>query len=170
MNQGTAALRQRHIALLLEHQRPILSRIRLLLRNEADALDVLQDVCVAVLKSSIDFENKERFLSWCSGVVQRTALQSYRRRLRRTRLEAELGAACRGAGFETIADPEAKATRQQLIDRSIAAVDVESAELMLARYVDKASASELASGGEQSPAAVRVKLSRIRATMRRALE
>jgi hypothetical protein len=40
---------------------------------------------------------------------------------------------------------------------------------VLARYVDRASARELAHGSEQSPAAVRVKLSRIRATMRRAL-
>jgi hypothetical protein len=46
---------------------------------------------------------------------------------------------------------------------------MKSLELMMARYVDHTSAIELAGDSQQSPAAVRMKLSRIRATMRRAL-
>jgi DNA-directed RNA polymerase specialized sigma24 family protein len=166
---GDAAIHHRRIAMLLEHRRRILSRIRLLLRNEDDALDLLQDVCIAALMSPINFEDKDHFLRWCGGVAQRTALQSYRHSLRRARLEAEVGDACCGSGFEPVADPEARAARLQLVGRGIAAVDVKSLELVLARYVDRASARELANGSEQSPAAMRVKLSRIRATMRRAL-
>lgn len=140
-----------------------------MMRNEEDALDLLQDVCVTVLLSPIDFQDERHFLSWCSGVAQRTALQAYRRSLRRERLEAEVGGACRGSGFEPVANPEARVTHGQLVHRSIAAIDMKSLELMMARYVDHASASELADDSQQSPAAVRVKLSRIRATMRRAL-
>jgi RNA polymerase sigma factor (sigma-70 family) len=169
LDHAHAAVRQSRIAMLLEHRRRILSRIRLLLRNEDDALDLLQDVCIAALISPIDFEDKDHFLRWCGGVAQRTALQSYRHSLRRARLEAEVGETCRGSGFEPVADPEARASRLQLVFRSIAAIDVKSFELVLARYVDRASARELADGSEQSPAAMRVKLSRIRATMRRAL-
>jgi DNA-directed RNA polymerase specialized sigma24 family protein len=169
IGHSEAELRQRRIALLLEHRRRILSRIRVLMRNEADALDLLQDVCIAVLMTPTTFEDNAHFLRWCSGVVQRTALQSYRHNLRRTRLEAEAGGECRGSGFESVADPEARVSRQQLVDRGVAAVDVKSLELMLARYVELASATELASGSEQSPAALRVKLSRIRAVMRRAV-
>src|SRR3954452_23885209 len=53
-SQRDAAMRQRRIAMLLEHRRRILSRIRLLLRNEDDALDLLQDVGIAALMSPID--------------------------------------------------------------------------------------------------------------------
>jgi RNA polymerase sigma factor (sigma-70 family) len=141
----------------------------LLTRNEADALDLLQDVCVAVLTTPARFEDKAHFLRWCSGVVQRTALQSYRQGRRRARLEAEVGDSCRGSGFEPVADPEARVARQQLVERGVSAVDVKSLELVLARYVERASATELARQSKQSPAALRVKLSRIRATLRRAL-
>jgi DNA-directed RNA polymerase specialized sigma24 family protein len=148
LDRADVATSQRRIAMLLEHRRRILSRIRALMRNEDDALDLLQDVSIAVLMSPIDFEDKGHFMRWCSGVVQRTALQSYRHSLRRARLEAEVGGACRGSGFDPVADPEARAARRQLVDRGIAAVDMKS---------------------RNSPAAIRVKLSRIRAIMRRAL-
>lgn len=166
---GADAQGQRVITMLLEHQRRILSRIRLLMRNEEDALDLLQDVCIAVLMSPIQFQDEGHFLRWCSGVAQRTALQSYRRRTRRERLEAEVGSTCRGTGFELVANPEARVAHCQLVDRSTADIDIKSLELVMARYVDRATASELADDSQQSPAAVRVKLSRIRATMRRAL-
>jgi RNA polymerase sigma factor (sigma-70 family) len=164
-----ARLRQRRIALLLEHRRSILSRIRLLTRDRDDALDLLQDVYMAVLTTSMRFDDNAHFLRWCSGVVHRIALQSYRHSRRRAQLEAEVGHACRGSGFEPVADPEARVARQQLVDRGISAVDVKSLELVLARYVERASAAELAKQSQQSPAALRMKLSRIRATLRRAL-
>jgi RNA polymerase sigma factor (sigma-70 family) len=161
--------RELRIALLLEHRHGILSRIRWLTRNEEDALDLAQDVCIAVLTTAVHFEDETHFARWCSGVVHHIALQSYRHSRRRTRLEAELGGVCRGSGFEALADPEARASRQQLVARSASAVDVDSLELLLARYVERASATELAQQTSQSPAALRVKLSRIRATLRRAL-
>jgi len=139
-------------------------------RNEDDALDLLQDVCIAVLTTPTRFEDKAHFARWCSGVVQRISLQSYRHSRRRAQLEAEVGDACRGSGFEPVADPEARVARQQLVDRGISAVDGESLELLLARYLGRASATELARKSKQSPGAVRVKLSRIRATLRRALD
>src|SRR6188768_3456193 len=77
------ATSQRRIAMLLEHQRRILSRIRALMRNEEDALDLLQEVSIVVLMSPIDFDDKGHFMRWCSGVIHRTALQSYRHSLRR---------------------------------------------------------------------------------------
>jgi RNA polymerase sigma factor (sigma-70 family) len=161
--------RELRIALLLEHRHGILSRIRWLTRNEQDALDLVQDVCIAVLTTAMHFEDETHFARWCSGVVQRIALQSYRHTRRRTRLEAELGGVCRGSGFEALADPEARVARQQLVDRSVSAVDIESLELLLARYVERATATELAQQSSQSPAALRMRLSRIRATLRRAL-
>lgn len=161
--------RDLRIALLLEHRHSILSRIRSLTRNEQDALDLVQDVCIAVLTTAMRFDDETHFARWCSGVVQRIALQSYRRSRRRTQLEAQLGGACRGSGFEAVADPEARVGRQQLVEKTVSAVDIESLELLLARYVERASATELALQSKQSPAALRVKLSRIRATLRRAL-
>lgn len=161
--------RELRIALLLQHRHHILSRIRWLTRNEQDALDLVQDVCIAVLTTAMHFEDETHFARWCSGVVQRMALQSYRHNRRRTQIEAELGGGCRGSGFEAVADPEAGAVRQQLVDRSVSAVDIESLELLLARYVERSSATELAERSSQSPAALRVKLSRIRATLRRTL-
>lgn len=162
-------VRERRTALLLEHQRRIFSWIRRITRDEDDALDLLQDVCVAVLQSPMDFGDQRHFLRWARGVVQHTARQSYRHRTRRTRLEAEIGGVCRGSGFEPVANPEACVASRQLLDRGAAGLDRKSLELVLARYVDQASARELASGTRQSPAAMRVKLSRLRASIRRAL-
>jgi RNA polymerase sigma factor (sigma-70 family) len=167
-SRSHADARQR-VALLVEHRHRILSRIRSFTHNEQDALDLVQDVCVAVLTSAMQFDDETHFARWCSGVVQRVALQSYRRRRRRTQLEAQLGGVCRGSGFEAVADPEARVGRQQLVERSVSVVDFGSLELLLARYVERASATELALQTRQSPAALRVKLSRIRATLRRAL-
>jgi RNA polymerase sigma factor (sigma-70 family) len=161
--------RELRVAMLLEHRHHILSRIRWMTRNEQDALDLVQDVCIAVLTTTIRFEDETHFARWCSGVIRRIALQSYRHTRRRTQIEAELGGVCRGSGFEAVADPEARVSRRQMVARSASAVDVESLELLLARYVERSSASELAQQSRQSPAAVRVKLSRIRATLRRAL-
>ena len=65
------------------------------LRSEADAVDVLQDFYVKVLKSFADLESEDKLRPWMNRVLRSVIADHFRARARRLRLETDYEAETR---------------------------------------------------------------------------
>lgn len=157
------------LAYLAEHRDLIAAQIRRKVPNSADAADLLQDVSVAILLASANFADKRHFLSWCAGVVDRMVRKWQRSHVRRVRLETQAGATCVSAAWSTVQTPELATANVELLSQALAGVDERDLHLLVARYVHCSTAAEIARGGSWTPTAVRMRLSRLRASVRRDL-
>lgn len=164
----TDALQRRRLEFLTQHWSFINAQVRRRIPDEADAADLLQEISLVILQSSVEFGNQRHFRSWCVGVVQRLARKWRRQSMLRQRLENEVGERCFGSGWSALENPERRAASLELLAQGLARVEDHNIKLLIARYVDCSTAVELAEADAQSPAAVRMRLSRARAAARRA--
>jgi RNA polymerase sigma factor (sigma-70 family) len=159
----------RNIALLAAHRSNFAARIRRRVPDDADRADLLQEVSLIVIRCPIDFTDARHFSNWCKGVIDHTVRRWQRSHVRRKRRELEAGEA---ASYQQVRveDPELRAANKELVLRALAAVDDQDFGLLVARYVDCFTAEELAEIGSENPAAIRMRLSRLRDAARRALD
>ena len=157
------------LSYLAAHRELIAAQIRRKVPNPADAADLLQDVSVAILLASTNFADKRHFLSWCAGVVDRMVRKWQRSHVRRVRLETQAGETCVSAAWSTVQTPELATANVELLSHALAGVDEGDLRLLIARYVHCSTAAEIARGCSWTPTAVRMRLSRLRASVRRDL-
>jgi RNA polymerase sigma factor (sigma-70 family) len=162
------ALQKRRLDFLTQHWSFINAQIRRQIRDESDAADLRQEISLVILQSSMEFGNPRHFRSWCIGVVQRLARKWRRQYALRQRLETEVGERCFGSGWSALENPERRTASLELLAQGLASIEDHNVRLLIARYVDCSTAVELAEADAQSPAAVRMRLSRARAAARRA--
>jgi len=121
--------------LFTDHRDSLLARARRILRSEADAEDVVQEVMLAVLRGPDLLSGVERVLGWLMTLVHRRAVDLVRRNARHRRLEGDDEV----AGFlhrDDVADPEASEAAAQAIAAALAELPDEQARAFAASALE----------------------------------
>ena len=136
-----------------------------LMGTQHDAEDAAQEVFVRLFFDRAKFAGRSRYSTWLHGVALRTCLTLRRSRSRRRRREEP----------ETSGRIEAEATRQPevaaAVDAShdvtklLAGLDEEDRALVLMKFAEGHEYDELAEMFGSTPAALRMRVSRIRARL-----
>jgi RNA polymerase sigma factor (sigma-70 family) len=137
--------------------------VRRLTGDEEHAKEILQEVSVRLLATEGPDE-PARYAAWARGIVRHVITDDARMRRRapaEQSFEEELV-----AGFvDRPPDPEARADARVRVERIVGDLNREERELLYRRYVLQESGTELADDHASSPAAMRMRLMRLRASL-----
>jgi RNA polymerase sigma factor (sigma-70 family) len=143
---------------------PLLSAyVRRIARDAQEANEILQEVSVRILAGEGPDE-PERFLAWSCGVARHVLASAWRMR-KRARAEIPLdddAAKVIGAPY---VDLESYVDARAWLSRARRRVDTRGLELLVRRYVFEETGAELADELEQSSAALRMRLMRLRSVL-----
>jgi RNA polymerase sigma factor (sigma-70 family) len=137
--------------------------VRRLTGNEEQAEEILQEVSVRMLATEGP-DDPERYAAWARGVVRHVIAHDWRMR-RRARAEQPFEEELLEDFVEPPGDPEAHLDARAWIERIVDDVDSEGLELLYRRYVLQESGKELANDLASSPAAMRMRLMRLRSSL-----
>jgi RNA polymerase sigma factor (sigma-70 family) len=155
---------KRQWELLLDSMPLIRSYIRRVVGDHDSAEEVMQEVVLQILISDGPVDDAGRFLAWSRGVARHVAAHHSRNR-RRTTAELSLEPALEEAP-DPLSDPESHVDARKTLARAARSLDEEGFELLVRRYVLGESGKELAGEFAYSPAALRMRLMRIRSSLR----
>jgi RNA polymerase sigma-70 factor (ECF subfamily) len=132
--------------------------------SREDAADLLQDVGMVILEHQDPPVDAERFVSWCFGIARNVVLHHWRTGRRRDEIFTEVPA---GHQRDVIAVPFERviADRERLL-ASLDDLDEPSRKLLFLWFVDGKTSREIARELAQSPAAVRMRIMRVRKMLR----
>jgi DNA-directed RNA polymerase specialized sigma24 family protein len=140
---------------------PMLKRyVRRLTGDEEHANEILQEVSLRVLATECP-EEPARHGAWVRGVA-RQVLAHDRRMRRRAHAEQPFEEELLERFIDRAADPEAHIDARASVKRIVGDLDSEGLELLYRRYVLQESGRELADVHASSPAAMRMRLMRLR--------
>jgi DNA-directed RNA polymerase specialized sigma24 family protein len=131
--------------------------------SEEQADDILQEVSVRMLATEGP-EDPERYAAWARGVVRHVIAHDWRMR-RRARAEQPFEEDEVDEFLEPPTDPEAHLDARAWVGRIVDDLDSEGLELLYRRYVLQESGKELADSHASSPAAMRMRLMRLRSSV-----
>jgi RNA polymerase sigma factor (sigma-70 family) len=135
--------------------------------NDETIDDVLQEVSLRALVSEGPTDDHARFLAWSFGIARHVAAQHARRRKKTGQLlPFEEDAAPASALPDPVTDPEGHVDARTAFARAVLRLDADSVELLVRRYLLGETGEELADERAESSAAIRMRLMRLRATIR----
>ena len=137
--------------------------VRRLAGSDEQAQELLQEVSVRMLATEGP-EDPERYAAWARGVVRHVIAHDWRMR-RRARAEQPFEEEMMEDFVEPPTDPEAHLDARAQIERIVDDLDSEGLELLYRRYVLQESGRELADDLASSPAAMRMRLMRLRTSV-----
>jgi RNA polymerase sigma factor (sigma-70 family) len=137
--------------------------VRRLARNEEQARELLQEASVRMLVTEGP-DDPERYAAWARGVVRHVIAHDWRMR-RRARAEQPFEEEMMEDFAEPPTDPEAHLDARACVERIVDDLDSEGLELLYRRYVLQESGKELADDHASSPAAMRMRLMRLRSSI-----
>jgi RNA polymerase sigma factor (sigma-70 family) len=135
--------------------------IKRLVPDSSDAADVLQQVSLLVLSNSAADVDPQHFDVWCKDLVDEVL--SRRAESASHEILAPFGAKILDISSET---EEELLSREALI-HMLEGVKEDAQQMLQLRYIDGHTASEIASQLKQSPASIRMRLSRLRGALRK---
>jgi RNA polymerase sigma factor (sigma-70 family) len=136
--------------------------VRRLADNDEQAKEIMQEVSVRMLATEGPGD-PERYAAWARGVVRHVIAHDWRKR-RRARAEQPFEEDLVEEFVEPPTDPEAHLDARAWVERIVGDLDSEGLELLYRRYVLQESGRELADELDRSPAAVRMRLMRLRSS------
>lgn len=146
---------------------------RAILRDDAEAEDVMQDAYVRAFRNLKQFEGRAQFSTWLTRIAINEALARQRRRARTEPLE-ELDST--GDNMSLLAssapDPEARASNaelRELLESAILNLPEHYRTILVLRDVEEMNTAETAAAVDLSEENVKVRLHRARALVRREL-
>lgn len=131
--------------------------------SEEQANEVLQEVSVRMLATKGP-DDPERYAAWARGVVRHVIAHDWHMR-RRARAEQPFDEDLVEEFTEPAADPEAHLDARAWVERIVDDLDRDGVELLYRRYVLQESGKELAVHHASSPAAMRMRLMRLRSSV-----
>jgi len=143
----------------------LMAYVRRLVGDPEIARDVMQNVSVTVLTAPEAPLDDGQFGTWCRGVARNLA--AYERRTRRrsqSSMIPEEEIERERPDPET--NPEESTNSRKMLRSLVRELEASEFELLVRRYVLEEDSNELASELEQSPAALRMRLMRLRAILR----
>ena len=160
--------------LMRRHNQRLYRVIRSVVRDDAEAEDVLQDTWVRVYEHLNQFEERATFATWVTRIAFHEALARVRKSKRWTPVEDETGGILPAVERETQGEtPEAEAMRGELNEILQSAVDALPdgyRTVFMLRAVEQLSTFDTAESLGLSEEAVKTRLHRARALLRRGLE
>lgn len=158
--------------LLLRYQRPVLSLIRRLVRNSAQAEDLAQEVFLKAFRALESFDQRRKFSSWLFKIAHNTAIDQLRRKEVVTvpletpdRDQPDLVAILPDSGAET---PAGRAERRDLataIEGAVASLKPLYREVVILRYQEGLAYEEIAEVTDLPLGTVKTHLFRARKAM-----
>ena len=164
---GGSAVEQDRLlrAELLEAYLPsLMAYVRRLVGDPEGARDVMQNVSVTVLTAPEAPLNGGQFAAWCRGVARNLA--AYERRIRRRSQSMIPEEEIEKERPDPETNPEESTNSRKVLRSLVGELEAGEFELLVRRYVFEEDSNELASALEQSPAALRMRLMRLRAILR----
>jgi RNA polymerase sigma factor (sigma-70 family) len=153
--------------LFLSHLETLRRFVRMLTRDEDTANELLQDVAVIVLGHPDGPRDLASFPLWCRGIARHLTLH---RRRAFVRLASCVETLEMLETHTRIDDLERSLIVRQELVVGLQALDASSQQLLFEYVIDGASSIELASRRNVSPAAIRMRLARLRSDLRSAAE
>ena len=164
--------------LMRRHNQRVYRVARAVVKDEADAEDVMQQAYINAFTHLAQFEERSQFSTWLTRIVLHEAF-SRRRKTQRSELLGGLASQVDGDGGDFMdrlespnADPERQAYAQELTRVLEAAVDTlpETYRMVfMLRDIEGLSTNETGEGLGLGPEAVKTRLHRARAMIRRAV-
>lgn len=138
--------------------------VRRLVRDDESAQEVMQETCFRVLRSEVAPDDRERFSAWCRGVARHVAAREHRKSRRDagelvSEEEADKTPDPRGT-------PENYVYACEKLAQAAVDLDNDGVELLVRRYVYEETVRDLADERALSPAALRMRLMRLRSALR----
>lgn len=159
--------------LMRRHNERIYRAARAILRDEAEAEDVMQQAYVNAYAHLRQFDGRARFATWLTRIAVHEALARARKRSRYEPYDEETPATAEsGMTTTTQPDPERQAFSRELGALLEAAVDTlpdGHREVFVLREIEGLNTSETADCLDVSEDVVKTRLSRARAALRREL-
>ena len=164
-------------AIIQQHNRRLYRVARSIVRDDADAEDVLQEAYLHAFSALAEFRGEAALSTWLTRIVVNEALQ----RLRRPRLVAEPSIDERTRGAQVIPfptsvqqndDPERNMAQRelcQLVEQAIDALPQEFRTVLVARVIEGMSVEETADALDLRPETVKTRLHRARRLLKAAL-
>ena len=137
--------------------------VRRLADSAEHAEEIFQEVSLRML-STEGPDDPERYAAWARGVVRHVIAHDWRMR-RRARAEQPFEEDLVEEFVEPPTDPEAHLDARAWVERIVGDIDSEGVELLYRRYVLQESGKELADDLASSPAAMRMRLMRLRSSV-----
>lgn len=161
--------------LMRRYNQRLFRAIRSIVSDELEAEDVLQDVWVRAYEHLNQFQGRASFATWVTRIAIYEAIGRNRKRKRWTPLEDLEGEIVPEANRREATDdtPETEAMRGQLrqvLDAAVDALPPIYRSVFVLREVEQLSTTETAECLELSEVAVKTRLHRSRALLRRELE
>jgi RNA polymerase sigma-70 factor (ECF subfamily) len=163
-------------AIIQQHNRRLYRVARSIVRDDADAEDVLQEAYLLAFSALAEFREEAALATWLTRIVVNEALQ----RLRRPRLAAVLSLEER-PGAQVIPfpnsaqqsdDPERAVAQREicrLVEQAIDALPQEFRTVLVARVIEGMSVEETAEALDLRPETVKTRLHRARRLLKSAL-
>ncbi len=143
--------------------------VRSLMATHEDAADLLQELSLALLIRGDAPAEPTELLRWCRGTARNLALHHWRSARRRNEIFCSGHTVHGGADAAGPGSLERAVVDRDAIARCLRCLDGHSRRLLVLRYVAGKTSAEIARRSHQSPAAVRMKLMRVREDLRRCL-
>jgi RNA polymerase sigma factor (sigma-70 family) len=153
--------------LFLSHAPGLRAYIRRRVRDSMEAEEVFQDLSLIVIGHRAALKDAEHFSAWCYAVVRHVLARHLRTKRRRAELlsRVEFETSVDEVGHRV--DPERAATAREALRTLGKSLDRPARELLVQRYLLGESTEEIARQLRESPAAVRMRLMRLRSVARR---
>ena len=142
--------------LFLEHRSQLLAYARHLMSSHPD--DIVQEVGLRILLQPATRIAEDQFAAWCRSIVRNVVLEERRS----ARYERAKIAAIDETRHRDVWDAELRASARLTLRRHLDGIDATARELLLRRYVLEQTSEEIARTMQLSPAAVRMRLMRLR--------
>lgn len=158
--------------LMRRHNQRVYRIVRGILRDDGEAEDVMQDAYVRAYQHLRQFEGRASFVTWLTRIAMHEAFARAERMKRQTSLDSD------ESSFESIMatpkedTPERNAANRELgtaLETAILSLPPKYRSVIMMRDVEELNTAEAASALEISEDAVKVRLHRARALVRRAL-
>ena len=148
--------------LFVRHENSIRAFVRALQPSLADADDVLQETFLTVSRKASTFELGTNFVAWACSIARLKVLENLRQKQRSNLLsEAAISALAADApAAETLTE------REDALEKCLGKLAPKARDLLWRRYSRRQSSDEMAEAAGMTSIAVRVALSKARATLR----
>jgi RNA polymerase sigma-70 factor (ECF subfamily) len=157
------------VSRLVQHQRRIYAFIGSLVHHQADIEDLYQQTCLVLWKKHDQYDGSRDFFPWACGFAKHEVFNYLRKRDRRDRvyLSEELLAEIAEEHLRTEAEGDA---RRSQLDACLGKLQEQQRNLLRQCYEGSGTIREIAAGMRISPAALTMRLQRIKQAVLRCIE
>jgi RNA polymerase sigma-70 factor (ECF subfamily) len=163
-------------AIIQEHNQRLYRVARSIVREDAEAEDVLQEAYLHAFSNLAEFRGDSRLSTWLTRIVVNEALQRLRRRKPSSGMPFSAAGGAQVIPFPGAAqlsdDPERNMAQReicQLVERAIDALPQEFRTVLVARILEGMSVEETAEALDMRPETVKTRLHRARRLLKDAL-